>query len=86
MRYRVVITSHAYEQWQERVGKASMGKVRTVVMHGLYHAMALGIKANKRGAFEVEIKRNLIAVVVPGSGCWVVVTFIAKAPPGRVSV
>lgn len=79
MRYKVWISSHAMEQWRERVGSemSRTAIAKWVARRIRDNVQSSGLTFNARGACSLELKPGLMAVVAlnewgPG---WAVITF-----------
>lgn len=87
MRCRVFITQHAMKKWRERVSfRGSPKTIAGWVRRRLLNQLALGMKANNRGAFELELCRGLVAVLIPDGAGWVVLTFLPSMPPEKMKL
>ena len=76
---RVIIKKHAYERYAEYKGPIKITKLSSMVRRHLHAALRQGVSL-ENAAIQLEIFHDLNAVVVPGNGCWDVVTFYATIP------
>lgn len=77
MRCRVYVTPHALRQWRNRVNPGdSVERIAKIVRGRLKHQIRVGMKANSRGAFELELMPRLTAIMVIDGRGWVLITVI----------
>lgn len=88
MRSSVYIRPHAMRRLQERTNiRGSPEKIAGWIYRVLRNQLAVGMEANRRGAFELELRKGLVAVIVPGkAGGWVVLTFIPSTSPAKLKL
>jgi len=80
MRYRVFVSSHALRQWRKRVNpRESVEQIIRVVRGRLTSQMRVGLKVNSRGAFELELRPGITAIMGLDGRGWVVITVIHSA-------
>lgn len=77
MRFRVYVTLHALRQWRERVNPGDgVEQISRLVRVGLKNQIRVGLKANSRGAFELNLLPGVTAIMGLDGRGWVVITVI----------
>jgi len=73
----VIISNHAMQRWQERVGPAKHKDVLRLVSNNLKNQLKLGLKAHDKESFALEVKPTSVTAVlsIDPRGYWVVKTF-----------
>lgn len=76
----IYISAHAFGRWRTRVdSKAKRGQVLGIIRARIASALKRGVRTNKQGALELEVKPGAFAVCYPSQmGGWVIATVITR--------